>query len=168
FKFYDGYSIPKVKRLDEYIDYVDKFPLIDPPQIFGLHSNADITYSTNRTKSMLEKIIHIQPKEASSNISGIETRDKIVYNLANDMLIKLPKNFIQHEVREKLINMGILNPMIIFLCQEIYRIDRVIRTVRNSLNDLQLAINGIIILNDSLRQILDSIYDGRVPIDWVN
>ncbi|CAF4048027.1 unnamed protein product, partial [Rotaria sordida] len=88
FKFYDGYSIPKVKRLDEYIDYVDKFPLIDPPQIFGLHSNADITYSTNRTKSMLEKIIHIQPKEASSNISGIETRDKIVYNLANDMLIK--------------------------------------------------------------------------------
>ncbi|CAF1577080.1 unnamed protein product [Rotaria sp. Silwood1] len=166
FKFYDGYSIPKVKRLDEYIDYIDKFPLIDPPQIFGLHSNADITYSTNRAKSMLEKIVHIQPKEASSNISGGETRDKIVYNLANDMLNKLPKNFIQHEVREKLRNMGILNPMIIFLRQEIHRIDRVIRTVRNSLNDLQLAIDGIIILNDSLRQILDSIYDGRVPIDW--
>jgi len=44
--------------------------------------------------------------------------------------------------------MGILNPMIIFLRQEIHRIDRVIRTVRNSLNDLQLAIDGIIILND--------------------
>ena len=44
--------------------------------------------------------------------------------------------------------MGLLNPMIIFLRQEIHRIDRVIRTVRNSLNDLQLAIDGIIILND--------------------
>lgn len=44
--------------------------------------------------------------------------------------------------------MGILNPMIIFLRQEIHRIDRVLRTVRNSLNDLQLAIDGIIILND--------------------
>ena len=44
--------------------------------------------------------------------------------------------------------MGILNPMIIFLRQEIHRIDRVIRTVRNSLSDLQLAIDGIIILND--------------------
>lgn len=44
--------------------------------------------------------------------------------------------------------MGLLNPMIIFLRQEIQRIDRVIRTVRNSLNDLQLAIDGIIILND--------------------
>lgn len=44
--------------------------------------------------------------------------------------------------------MGLLNPMIIFLKQEIHRIDRVIRTVRNSLSDLQLAIDGIIILND--------------------
>lgn len=47
---------------------------------------------------MLEKILHIQPKEASSNVSGGETRDKIVQNIANDMLMKLPKNFIQHEV----------------------------------------------------------------------
>ena len=49
--------------------------------------------------------------------------------------------------------MGILNPMIIFLRQEIHRIDRVLRTVRNSLNDLQLAIDGIIILNDVSRRI---------------
>jgi len=51
--------------------------------------------------------------------------------------------------------MGILNPMIIFLRQEIHRIDRVIRIVRNSLNDLQLAIDGIIILNDVRREILE-------------
>jgi len=44
--------------------------------------------------------------------------------------------------------MGLLNPMIIFLRQEIHRIDRVIRIVRNSLGDLQLAIDGIIILNE--------------------
>ena len=50
--------------------------------------------------------------------------------------------------------MGMLNPMIIFLRQEIHRIDRVIRTVRSSLNDLQLAIDGIIILNDVRRAIL--------------
>ncbi|CAF2249400.1 unnamed protein product [Rotaria magnacalcarata] len=64
---------------------------------------------------MLEKILHIQSKEANSNISGGETRDKILHNIENDMLIKLLQNFIQYE---------------------------------------------------SLRQILDCIYDGRVPIDW--
>jgi hypothetical protein len=54
--------------------------------------------------------------------------------------------------------MGLLNPMIIFLRQEIHRIDRVIRTVRNSLNDLQLAIDGIIILNDVRLENSDQIF----------
>ncbi len=48
---------------------------------------------------MLEKIVNIQPKEANSNSSNGETRDKIVQNVASDMLSKLPANFIQHEVR---------------------------------------------------------------------
>jgi hypothetical protein len=47
---------------------------------------------------MLEKIVNIQPKEANSNLSNGETRDKIVQNIANDMLSKLPANFIQYEV----------------------------------------------------------------------
>jgi hypothetical protein len=47
---------------------------------------------------MLEKIVNIQPKEVNSNSSTGETRDKIVQNIANDMLSKLPANFIQHEV----------------------------------------------------------------------
>ncbi|CAF3730831.1 unnamed protein product [Rotaria sordida] len=44
-------------------------------------------------------------------------------------------------------------------------IDRVIRAVEKSLNDLQSAMNDLIILNDSFRQMLDSIYDGDAPID---
>ncbi|CAF3851299.1 unnamed protein product [Rotaria sordida] len=44
-------------------------------------------------------------------------------------------------------------------------IDRVIRAVEKSLNDLQSAMNDLIILNDSFRQILDSIYDDDAPID---
>lgn len=80
------------------MDYIEKFPLIDSPQVFGLHANAEITYSTNRTKLMLEKILHMQPKEMNSNSSSGETRDKVVYALANDMLTKLPKNFIHYEV----------------------------------------------------------------------
>lgn len=47
---------------------------------------------------MLEKIVNIQPKEANSNSSSGETRDKIVQNVAQDMLSKLPTNFIEHEV----------------------------------------------------------------------
>lgn len=43
FQFYQGYKIPKCKKIEEYMDYIRDLPLVDSPQAFGLHSNADIT-----------------------------------------------------------------------------------------------------------------------------
>jgi len=43
FNFYKGYSIPVFKTVAEYLSYIDKLPLTDTPEVFGLHGNADIT-----------------------------------------------------------------------------------------------------------------------------
>jgi dynein heavy chain len=47
------------------------------------------------------------------------------------MLEKMPKNYVDHEVKEALNRMGPLLPMSIFLRQEIDRMQRVLRTVLN-------------------------------------
>ena len=62
--------------------------------------------------------------------------------------------------------MGALMPMNIFLRQEIDRMQRVIISVRTTLTDLQLAIDGTIIMSENLRDALDNIYDARVPTLW--
>lgn len=61
---------------------------------------------------------------------------------------------------------GHLQPMNIFLKQEIDRIQRVISTVRATLFDLKLAIDGTIIMSESLRDALDSMYDAKIPKAW--
>ena len=43
FYFYKGYGIPVFKQVKEYLDYIDKLPLADTPEIFGMHPNANIT-----------------------------------------------------------------------------------------------------------------------------
>ena len=43
FKFYKGYTIPIMKTVKEYLDSIERLPLEDTPEIFGLHPNADIT-----------------------------------------------------------------------------------------------------------------------------
>ena len=43
----------------------------------------------------------------------------------------------------------------------------VINLVRRSLRDLQLAIQGSLILNQTLVDTMNAIFDGRVPDDWI-
>ncbi|XP_059169835.1 dynein axonemal heavy chain 8-like [Physella acuta] len=62
--------------------------------------------------------------------------------------------------------MGSLQPLNIFLSQEIDRMQRVIGLVRTTLMDLKLAIDGTIIMSENLRDALDNMFDARVPNNW--
>lgn len=55
-----------------------------------------IRYQSNTASAVLETITNIQPKESGGGIG--ETREAIVYRLSEDMLSKLPPDYIPHEV----------------------------------------------------------------------
>ncbi|XP_037075964.1 dynein heavy chain 5, axonemal-like [Pollicipes pollicipes] len=164
FAFYQDYRVPSGRGLHQYQEYIAGLPDSDTPQLFGLHANADITYQINTAKSILDTILSIQPKEGGS--MGGETREAVVNRLCQDMLAKLPADYVSFEVRERLQALGALLPMTIFLRQEIDRIQQVISAVRRTVLDLRLAIEGTIIMSQSLREALDAMYDARVPSKW--
>jgi dynein heavy chain, axonemal len=158
------YTMPKYARMDDLMTFIGGLPATDRPEAFGLHANADITYQTNTAKTVLDTIMNIQPKESSGGTG--ETRESVVYRIAQDMLDKLPPDYVPHEVKARLIKMDPLTSMNIFLRQEIDRMQKVISTVRRTLVDLKLGIDGTIIMNENLRNALDFIYDAKIPILW--
>ncbi|XP_067008020.2 dynein axonemal heavy chain 8 [Anabrus simplex] len=164
FHFHTGYKIIRYNYLEDYLNAIENLPAVDPPEVYGLHANAAITYQANFIKNTLDQILSVQPKE-SSGTEG-ETREVAVAKQAIELLEKLPADYDPFEVRERLKVMGSLSSMNIFLRQEIDRMQRVIKVVRQTLKDLLLAIEGTIIMNEALRDALDNIYDARIPNFW--
>ena len=55
-----------------------------------------LRYQSNVAKNCLDTILSIQPKDSSGGAG--ETRESVVNRLADDMLDKLPEDYIPHEV----------------------------------------------------------------------
>jgi dynein heavy chain len=165
FSFYKGYEIPQLKTIDEYRNSIESLPLLDTPDVFGLHPNADISCQTKVSQCMLDVIMSIQPKD--SNAGGGETREDAVKRTANDLLSKIPDSFEKNRTKIMIQKQGGIKPLNIFLSQEIDRMQSVISLVKSTLGDLKLAIDGTIIMASALQNALDALYDARVPDTWV-
>ena len=87
FKFVAGnetYYIPPVNPdIEVYRKYIEQLPLVDDPEVFGLHGNADLAYRTAQTKTTLATIHDIQPKEGGGG--GGLTREEIVLQMVEDL-----------------------------------------------------------------------------------
>ena len=166
FRFFDTYIVPSFKKIDEYRKYIEELPLVDSPEVFGLHPNADIACQTKISNDVLDKIVSIQPKDSGTG-SG-ETREDVVKRMAIELQSKLPAEFVKHEVKAAITNQGGAHPLNIFLGQEIDRMVVVHKLVRETLSQLKLAIDGSIIMSPRLQVALDALYDAKVPVTWGN
>ncbi|XP_071995855.1 dynein axonemal heavy chain 8 isoform X2 [Engystomops pustulosus] len=164
FCFYCGYKIPQCRTVEQCVDSTQSLPLVDSPQVFGLHPNADITYQSIAATVLLEAIASIQPRDGRAPQG--EPREAVVYGIVEDMAEKLPPDYIPHEVQARLRDTGAQSPMNMFLHQEIDRMQKVISIVRSSLSDLRRAIGGSLVMSESLGEASDALYEAGVPALW--
>lgn len=106
--------------------------------VFGLHSNAEITYFTNLAKANWDNLLLMQV--ASSSGISQQNRDENIESTANDVLGKLP---------ETLWDIGILRassdeigPTKIVLFQELERFNKLIERIKETLINLKRALRG--------------------------
>lgn len=61
------YYAPNLTELTDYLTYISNLPLNPDPEAFGLHDNAEITTAQNRTLTLLESVLSIQPRTSSGS-----------------------------------------------------------------------------------------------------
>ena len=161
------YKVPSYTEHADYRKYIETFPEIDSPEIFGLHPNADLTFRVKEATSLFKTLGETQPKGGGGD--GGVSREDTVYEKASELLDRLPEDYIEDEYKAKIRKLGGMTiPMNIFLYQEIQRLQNVIAKARFTLTQLQLAIKGEVVMTAELQETLDSMFDAKVPNFWEN
>lgn len=152
--------------------YASSFPEIDSPEIMGLHPNADVTFRIKEVYNFIDTLGETLPKGGGSSSSGGKgvklSMDDIVMNKTVELLEDIPEYYIEDDYLEKIRKLGgLVQPMNIFLYQELQRFQFVLVKVRNSLIQIQLAIKGEVIVTDEILSSMNDLFIGKVPKSWL-
>jgi len=176
------YNVPDAETTEGVLTHVNKFPAHDTPEIFGLHTNADLTFGSSETIRILQTISDTQPKSAAK--SGGKTREEIVYEKAEELLKECPDGYKDNLVRDQIRKRskaenefvlgrrldekvdGFSIPLNVFLYQEVTRLNGRIGAVRKTFVEVMQAINGEIIMTPELQDALNAIHEAKPPRAW--
>ncbi|XP_035226897.1 dynein heavy chain 3, axonemal-like isoform X2 [Stegodyphus dumicola] len=158
------YHIPKGHEREDFIEYIRNLPINPHPEVFGLHENADITKDNQETQQLLDGILLTQ---ARSTGAGAQTSGDMIYDLAADILGKLPPDF-DIEMVIELYPVVYTESMNTVLRQELIRFNRLTSVVRESLKNLQKAVKGLVVMSAELEEVFDCMLIGKVPTMWAS
>jgi dynein heavy chain len=168
------YTVPVGTEHKHYLEFIDRLPSFDSPEIFGMNPNADITCRLKETNELIHTIMETRPKDSSGD--GGKTREEIIQNRAKELLTQVNFDYPEAETKDLIKKLsgprgypfkGYQVPMNIFLSQEIQRMQRVIDLVKKTLNEIDKAVEGQIIMTPNIVDAIDSIFDGKVPKFWI-
>uniref|UniRef100_A0A671RB77 Dynein heavy chain C-terminal domain-containing protein n=1 Tax=Sinocyclocheilus anshuiensis TaxID=1608454 RepID=A0A671RB77_9TELE len=158
----DLYYVPSHGPYQSYVDYIRNLPITAEPEVFGLHSNANITKDNQETNQLLDGVLLTLPRQTSG---GAKSPQEIVDELAGGMLAKLPPDFDIEMVTNKypLLYEESMNTV---LRQELIRFNRLSKVVRSSLINTQKALRGQVVMSAELENVFNSLLVGKVPAMW--
>eukprot|EP01022_Parablepharisma_sp_SALTPOND_P021165 TRINITY_DN4086_c0_g1_i1.p1 TRINITY_DN4086_c0_g1~~TRINITY_DN4086_c0_g1_i1.p1 ORF type:complete len:4151 (+),score=615.43 TRINITY_DN4086_c0_g1_i1:13469-25921(+) len=157
------YIMPKtLKSKDDYIKYIRKVPQNDNPEIFGLSEAASITCLVNDASALQSMLLNLLPH---STKSSTEPEENKVFIKAENILKEIPKELDWEECLKKypILYTDCLNSV---LQQEAIKYNNLLRIVCTSLQDMQKALKGHIVMSKDLEEVAYSIHKNAVPELW--
>ena len=167
------YKLPddSVNQKDQYQRHISLFPAIDPPQVFGLHPNADLTFRLKEFGEILNTMMNTLPKEGGG---GGKSKESEVKDIVFSMIKIMPPHFLPNEYRTKIsqlvysgVGKGLEAPLHNVLLQEVMKIQEIIQLVGKSLVDIRDAVDGKLMMTEDIMRSIDALYASRPPNIWM-
>ena len=155
---------PEEYSLLDYKKHVRKLPMVDPPEILGLHPNASIRQSTQLAKEIVAKVALLQPRKGK--MSGRSWMDDLM-GITADVSQALPPQISREEVLERfpILYEKSLNTV---LQQEVDSYNRLIKVIQSSIEGLKKGIAGSIAMTAELEETANALLLLDLPKSWAD
>ncbi|GBG33042.1 Dynein heavy chain 7, axonemal [Hondaea fermentalgiana] len=192
-----AYVMPEDTDHQGYLSYIEKLPLADKPDVFGLHENAAITKGIGETNLLFNSLLLCQKaeqaggeeEEEEEKAGDDEEKDKAEVEKKEDedatpaasgpMSDEDTIFSIADSILEKMpatYNMELAElkypvrweqSMNTVLCQELSRFNNLINCVVNSLKEVKKAVRGLVVMSEELEKVAQALLFGLVPKKWL-
>ncbi|XP_044910410.1 dynein axonemal heavy chain 6 isoform X5 [Felis catus] len=161
------YFAPLADTLQEFKDYIENLPLIDDPEIFGMHENANLVFQYKETNTLINTILEVQPRSSSGGEG--KSNDEIVQELVASVQTRVPETLEMESASESLFakdSQGRLNSLTTVLGQEVDRFNQLLKLIHTSLETLNKAIAGLVVMSEEMEKVYNSFLNNQVPSLW--
>ncbi len=155
-------SLPTGTR-DAYLKAIGQMDINPAPEVFGMHENADISSAQEETNVLFSTILALLPRSA---VGAGKSRDQLIGEAAVSILDRTPQAWEVESVQKKypVIYSESFNTVLV---QEVIRYNRLLLTMRSSLEDLSRALRGEVVMSEALEAMASSLFNNQVPEMWV-
>ena len=166
------YTMPPDGSYKEMLEFIESLPLVNKPEVFGLHENANITKGQQETNALFNSILLTQKAETGGNDDEeiekepTKTDEDIIYDVADSVLKKIPPLF-DMELAELKYPVRWDQSMNTVLVQELLRFNTLTNVIKASLIEIKKAVRGIVVMSEELETIGTSLLFGTVPKKWL-
>lgn len=155
------YYVPEHGTLQSYRDYILTLPSVDDAEAFAQHPNADISYMIHDSKTILNSLVSLLPRQSEGE--GMST-DDIVTSVLEDLTTQVPGPWNLEEVQKAKADDPSALHVVLF--QEVERYNVLLSVLHQTCEATKKGIKGLVVMSAELDSIFNAVAAGKVPDAW--
>lgn len=163
------YYCPQSRSLEDYKVYANTLSIHDPPEVFGMHENANIIFNRNETRFFVDTLLNSMSGGDAMGEAALAAMDKLCLDKIQSIRAAIVRNIDSDNPYPDLMKRDSRNripSLTTVLLQEIDRFDKLLAVIHSNLNDLEKAIQGFVVMSESLETIYRAFINNQVPQLW--
>jgi len=147
----------------DYKQYIEERSPAEAPTIFGMHPNAEISLLNALASGLFFSILSVGGGGGGGG-GGMSKEDK-VSEIQVSLLEGLREDFNMVEIRTRIKEKG--SPYVVFVSQELERMNKILGMMRQNLSELALGLSGALNISDAMDGLITALFMNQVPPSWL-